>query len=152
MELTDIEAVDVAYIENIQRENLNAVEEARMYSTRLKMIPEFEGKMCFMKPFSSKSNFIQKLAEIYKVGAMEIYYRLTLLVLPEVIQNAVELEEIPLRIANEITRFRQITEPDLREEYMLEIFNEYLVIHSYFQINPEVKLLIVLPDNPEAQP
>jgi len=30
------------------------------------------------------------------------------------------------------------------------IFN--LVIHSYFQINPEEKLLIVLPDNPKAQP
>ncbi len=30
------------------------------------------------------------------------------------------------------------------------IFN--LVIHSYFQINPEEKLLIILPDNPKAQP
>jgi len=30
------------------------------------------------------------------------------------------------------------------------IFN--LVIHSYFQINPKEKLLIVLPDNPEDQP
>lgn len=66
MELTDIEAVDVSYIENIQRQNLSYIEEGNMYLTRLMMIPEFEKKSSNLT-ISADSKFTKNLNNIYKI-------------------------------------------------------------------------------------
>lgn len=44
MELSDIEAIDVAFLENVQRDNLTHIEEAKMYKTRLMTLDGFKQK------------------------------------------------------------------------------------------------------------
>ncbi|KKK45723.1 hypothetical protein LCGC14_3165030, partial [marine sediment metagenome] len=39
--LTDIEAIDIAFLENLQREELTSIEEGILYLTRLKLEEDF---------------------------------------------------------------------------------------------------------------
>lgn len=69
-----------------------------MYLTRLMMIPDFEKKESNLT-LSSNSKFIKMLSKLYSIGESTIRNRLSLLSLPEEIQNAIKNEDISLGIA-----------------------------------------------------
>ncbi|MBA7528932.1 Nucleoid occlusion protein [subsurface metagenome] len=142
MNLTDEQAVDIAFIENIHREDLTSIEEARVFLTRLKLNPEFLKefeKSETVSDFFSKNTFghdhsfikgntkkeIKGLAQIYKINPKTIANKLSLLVLPETLQTAIEHKELPVRFGYEIARLRQIKDNDIAQQYMVQMFDEY---------------------------
>lgn len=123
--VNDTDAIDLAFMENIQREDLTPIEEAKMYLTRLKMIPgyeEFEVSDSFIQ-YNSK--LTKKLSDLYSIGEGTIRNRLSLLNLPEELENAVENNELPLTIAYEIARLSRIEDKKIATESMLEMYNDY---------------------------
>ena len=50
--LTDIEAIDIVFLENIQREGLSPIEEGKLYLTRLKLNKDFMKNMGKIKNYS----------------------------------------------------------------------------------------------------
>ena len=135
-ELTDIEAIDLSFIENLQRDDLTPIEEANMYLSRLKMMPEYQK---FVEKKSKKNIPLGMFfipaheSEIYELIKMKysksvktIYRRLLLLTLPEdPIQNAIEIEDLPLQFAEELSRLRQIKDENIAQQYMLQMFEDY---------------------------
>ncbi len=137
--LTDIEAIDIAFLENLQREELTSIEEGILYLTRLKLEEDFlkiyEKSSGFLGTISHNSEFIKNLAKYYSVSSDTIARRLHLLILPEDIQNAIENKELSLGIAREITRFHQIENKDVAQECMLEIFKDYQLEKDSMSLN-----------------
>lgn len=123
--INDTEAIDLAFMENIQRENLTPIEEAKMYLTRLKMFPDYE-------EFNDSNSFIQynpkltkKISNLYSISEGTIRNRLSLLNLPEELENAVENNELSLTVAYEIARLCRIEDKKIATESMLEMYNDY---------------------------
>ncbi len=124
--LNDTQAIDVAFMENLQREDLTPIEEAKMYLTRLKMIPELEKKGPNLR-LSNKSKHVKLLSKLYSTGESTIRKRLSLLNLPEELQNAVEMDELPLTIAYEIARLRQIDDNKIVQKEMKSFYEDFKV-------------------------
>ena len=146
-ELTDAEAKLVSLIENIQRENLTPMEEARAYAINLGF--EFEKFENFQTYFdrSKRDGKIKVFAD--KIGKSDrtIYTRLYLLSLPKPIQAAIENPELkfPLMYANEIAKLRKIGKEDLAHRFMMNIYDEYKAkpdATSLDQINKRVTKLL----------
>jgi ParB family chromosome partitioning protein len=123
--INDTDAIDLAFMENIQRENLTPIEEAKMYLTRLKMFPDYE-------EFNDSNSFIQynpkltkKISNLYSISEGTIRNRLSLLNLPEELENAVENNELSLTVAYEIARLCRIEDKKITTESMLEMYNDY---------------------------
>ncbi len=123
--INDTEAIDLAFMENIQRENLTPIEEAKMYLTRLKIFPDYE-------QFDDSDSFIQynskltkKLSDLYSISEGTIRKRLSLLNIPENLENAIENNELPLTIAYEIARLHRIETKKIAIESMIEMYNDY---------------------------
>ncbi|KKN59001.1 hypothetical protein LCGC14_0546760 [marine sediment metagenome] len=133
LNLKDIEAVDISFIENLQREDLSPIEEARMYLTRLKLEPEYReyvkkknigNSQYFPRP---QSDIYKPIVKKYSKSKWTMHGRLCLLSLPENIRNAIHLGELELQVAEEISRLRQIKDTKIAQEYMKEIYDDYLV-------------------------
>ena len=137
--LTDIEAIDIAFLENLQREELTSIEEGILYLTRLKLEGDFlkiyEKSPDFLGSISNNSEFTKKLAQYYSVSSETIASRIHLITLPEEIQNAIENKELTLSIARAITRFNQIEDKDITQECMLEIFKDYQLEKDSISLN-----------------
>lgn len=150
LDLTDTQAIDIAFIENIQRQDLTPIEEANMFLNRLKMNPkfleEFE-KYETVSDFFSKnlpsdvSKFTRELADTYHINAKIIANKLSLLCLPETLQNAIEIDELQLRIAYNIARLRQIEDNGLAQKSMLEIYNDYKIERDSISLD-EIKMRV----------
>ena len=136
LELGDVEAVDVSFIENLQREDLTHIEEARMYLTRLQMTPKYQEYVkkkvekntpigVFFIPFED-SKIYDELIKKYSKSKKTIYRRLCLLSLPEDIQNMIHLGTLDLQVAEEISRLRQIKDKESIQGCMMEIYEDYL--------------------------
>lgn len=124
-ELDDTGAIDLAFMENVQREDLTPIEEGKMYLTRLKIMPEFiKGELTDLNAFQ-KTDFTKELSNLYSIGESTIRNRLSLLTLPETLQNAIENKSLPLTIAYEIARLSQIEERELAEQTMLEVYEDF---------------------------
>ncbi|KKK54713.1 hypothetical protein LCGC14_3081940, partial [marine sediment metagenome] len=93
-EIDDKDAIDLAFMENLQRENLTPIEEAKMFLTRLKMFPEYQKLSDSSSNFRYNSELIKKLSKLYSISEGTIRNRLSLLILPEELQNNVENNEI----------------------------------------------------------
>lgn len=150
LDLTNKQAIDVAFIENIQRQDLTAIEEANMFLNRLKLNPkfleEFEKSetvsLFFSKNIKSeKSEFIKELADTYHINSKTISNKLSLLCLPEKLQNAIENDELQLRIAYNIARLCQIENTDLAQKAMLEIHDDYKLEKDSLSLD-EIKMRI----------
>ena len=124
-EIDDTGAIDLAFMENLQRESLTPIEEAKMFLTRLKMFPEYQKLGDSKSLVLYDSNLIKKLSNLYSINESTIKNRLSLLNLPQEIQNAVENGELSLTIAYEIARLFRIEDKKIAEESMLEMFNDY---------------------------
>lgn len=125
--LTDEQAKLISLIENIQRENLTPMEEARAYAINLGI--DFETFLNLETFFSKKiqDGKIKNLANRVGKSPATVYNRLYLLFLPEAIQDAIEVEEqsFPLMYANKIAKLRKIGAQDLAHRFMMNIFDEY---------------------------
>lgn len=124
-DLSDKKAIDLAFMENVQREDLTPIEEAKMYLTRLKIMPEFKEKELTELDAYQKGEFIKELSELYSIGEGTIRNRLSLLTLPDKIQNAIENKNLPLTIAYELARLNQIEEKKVAQQTMLEMHEDF---------------------------
>jgi len=141
MELTDAEAIDIAFIENIHREDLTPIEEAKVFLARLKTNPDFlkNFKKCdTVSHFFSENTIgdnhslikgnekkdIKGLSEIYKIQPKTIARKLSLLVLPEAIQTGIEHGELLLTFGYEIARLREINDYNIAQNYMEQIYED----------------------------
>lgn len=128
LELNDTEAIDISFLENIQRDNLTPIEEARMYYTRLLTLGGFEkkyGKSVILR-ISDGSKFLQQLKEIYnRDSPATIRNKLSLLNLPETMQTGIEHNELPQYFGYEIARLSTIEDYDVAQDYMLQIYEDY---------------------------
>jgi len=124
-EIDDTGAIDLAFMENLQRESLTPIEEAKMFLTRLKMFPEYQKLGESKSLVLYDSNLIKNLSNLYSISENTIKNRLSLLNLPQELQNTVENGELSLTIAYEIARLFRIEDKKIAKESMLEMFNDY---------------------------
>ena len=123
--IDDTKAIDLAFMENLQRESLTPIEEAKMFLTRLKIFPEYQKLGDSKSLVLYDSNLIKKLSNLYSISENTIKNRLSLLNLPQELQNVVENGELSLTIAYEIARLFRIEDKKIAKESMLEMFNDY---------------------------
>jgi len=123
--IDDTKAIDLAFMENLQRESLTPIEEGKMYETRLKIFPDYQkfGNSDFL--IVHNSQLIKKLSDLYAISESTIKNRLSLTSLPLELQNAIENNELPLMIAYEIARLYRIENKKIAKECMLEMFSDY---------------------------
>ncbi|MFX1310055.1 MAG: ParB/RepB/Spo0J family partition protein [Promethearchaeota archaeon] len=133
-DLDDTQAIDVAFMENLQREDLTPIEEAKMYLTRLKMIPELKKKGSNLS-LSENSKHIKMLSNLYSTSESTIRNRISLLSLPDELQNSVEIEELPLTIAYEISRLRQIEDHEIAQTEMKSFYEDFKVERDSISLN-----------------
>lgn len=124
-DLNDTGAIDLAFMENVQREDLTPIEEGKMYLTRLKIMPEFKEKELSELDAYQKTQLIKELSDLYSIGESSIRNRLSLLTLPENLQNAIENKNLPLTVAYEIARLNQIEDRDIANQSMLEMYDDF---------------------------
>ena len=124
MELTNLQAKLTSLIENLQRENLTPIEEARAYAINLGI--DFKLYKNFYTTFDKSKKGITEFANKIGKSPPTISNRLHLLFLPEDIQNAIHHGELNLQIAQEISKLREIKDDDSAQECMMEIYNDYL--------------------------
>ncbi len=115
------EAELISLLENLQRENLTPIEEARAFQSYLSWKTEFGEKE---RQKNMKKN-INGLAEKVNKTYNTIYNRLNLLALPEEIQNAIENEEVLVKIGEGIARLRRIQDKKIAQQYMFDMFEDY---------------------------
>lgn len=123
-ELNDEQAKLIALIENIQRENLNPMEEARAYALNLGIDYTDDAEISAFQ--DSRIEGIGKFGEEIGKDTGTIRGRLYLLTLPGKIQDAIEKKDINYTRAFEIARLRQIKKEDLRHRLMENVFDEYM--------------------------
>ena len=140
-DVDDIEAIDLAFMENLQRENLTPIEEGKMYETRLKFFPEYEDLDSLGNTITINTNLLRKLSTLYAISESTIRNRLRLLNLPIELQNEIENSELPLTIAYEIARLNQIGEVKFVKDEMLEMYNDYKLEKETISLS-EIKLRI----------
>jgi len=124
-EIDEKNAIDLAFMENLQRENLTPIEEAKMFLTRLKMFPKYQKLSDSSSSFRYNSELIKKLSKLYSISEGTIRNRLSLLILPEELQNNIENNELLLTFAYEIARLYQIEDKKIALENMHEMYNDY---------------------------
>lgn len=127
-DLTDDEAKLVSLIENIQRDNLTPIEEARAYAINLGIDFDFSNRQNFGDLLAKKNKDLKKFAETTGKSDTTVYNRLRLLVLPEDIQSAIHLRKFKrkLHVAETLTKLGKIEDVGIAQEYMLELYNEYI--------------------------
>ncbi len=123
--IDDTKAIDLAFMENLQRESLTPIEEAKMFLTRLKILPEYQKLADSNSNFQYNSELIKKLFNLYSISEGTIRNRLSLLILPEELENAVENNELLLTFAYEIARLYQIEDKKIAVDNMHEMYNDY---------------------------
>jgi len=123
--IDDTKAIDLAFMENLQRESLTPIEEAKMFLTRLKLFPEYQKLADSSSNFQYNSELIKKLFNLYSISEGTIRNRLSLLILPEELENAVENNELLLTFAYEIARLYQIEDKKIAVDSMHEMYNDY---------------------------
>ncbi len=123
--IDDTKAIDLAFMENLQREDLTPIEEAKMFLTRLKIFPEFQKLADSNSNFHYNSELIKKLSKLYSISEGTIRNRVSLLNLPEELQNAVENNELLLSFAYEIARLNQIEHKNIAFDSMHEMYSDY---------------------------
>jgi len=101
--LSDYNAMRLALLENIQRENLSAVEEGRMYKKLIDAKPSTKKTQnkIFEIPDSEK---IKELSKEIKKSTEMIGNRISLLNLPIALQNAIENEKLKKSYAFQLAR------------------------------------------------
>ncbi len=124
-EIDNKDAIDLAFMENLQRENLTPIEEAKMFLTRLKMFPKYQKLSDSSSNFRFNSELIKSLSKLYSISEGTIRNRLSLLILPEELQNDVENNELLLTFAYEIARLYQIEDKKIALENIHEMYNDY---------------------------
>ncbi len=125
LELTNPKAKLVSLVENIQRDNLSAMEEARAYAINLNL--NFEKSKDFSTLFDEKK-YIKGIGDFAtKIGKSHttVHSRLRLLTLPEDIQSVVHLRKIQLQIAEGIAELGKIKDLEIAQKYMLDMFKDY---------------------------
>ena len=123
--IDDTKAIDLAFMENLQREDLTPIEEAKMFLTRLRMFPEYQKLADSNSNFQYNSELIKKLFNLYSISEGTIRKRLSLLSLPAELKNAVENNELLLTFAYEIARLYQIEDKKIAADSMHEMYNDY---------------------------
>lgn len=123
--IDDTKAIDLAFMENLQRESLTPIEEGKMYETRLKIFPDYQKLGDSDLVIVHNSQLIKKLSDLYAISESTIKNRLSLINLPLELQNAIENNELPLMIAYEIARLYRIEDKKIAKESMLEMFSDY---------------------------
>jgi len=123
--IDDTKAIDLAFMENLQRESLTPIEEAKMFLTRLRMFPEYQKLADSNSNFQYNSELIKKLFNLYSISEGTIRKRLSLLSLPAELKNAVENNELLLTFAYEIARLYQIEDKKIAADSMHEMYNDY---------------------------
>ena len=81
-DVDDMEAIDLAFMENLQRESLTPIEEGKMYETRLKVFPDYEDLGSLGNIIPINTNLLKKLSALYAISESTIRNRLSLLNLP----------------------------------------------------------------------
>jgi len=110
----------ISLLENLQREDLTPIEEARAFQTYLNWEIKF-GKTTYQKDMKIEINgFSDKVNK----SSRTIYNRLSLLTLPEKIQNAVEIKDGLIIIGEKIARLHQIQDKKIAQEYMLNMYKQ----------------------------
>ena len=140
-DVNDMEAIDLAFMENLQRESLTPIEEGKMYETRLKIFPDYEDLGSLGNTIPRNTNLLKKLSALYAISESTIRNRLSLLNLPKELQNEIENSELPLTIAYEIARLNQIGDVNLVKDEMLEMYNDYKLEKDTISLS-EIKLRI----------
>ena len=123
--IDDTKAIDIAFMENLQREDLTPIEEAKMFLTRLRIFPEYQKLADSNSNFQYNSELIKKLSKLYSISEGTIRKRVSLLNLPEELQNAVENNELSLSFAYEIARLYQIEPKNIAFDAMHEMYSDY---------------------------
>ena len=111
VELSDAQARLVSLVENIQRENLTKMEEARAYAINLGIdFSNFLNLKSFFNNTKNKKTSIPKFAKKIGKSTTTVYLRLYLLFLSKNIKDALENEQLkfPLGYAQEIPKLRQL--------------------------------------------
>lgn len=132
-ELNDNQANLVALIENIQRENLNPMEEARAYALNLGI--NHTDSVGIPTSSDSQIEGIGKFAKSIGKHRDTIYRRLYLLTLPVKIQTTIEKKKIHITKIDEITRLRIIKKEGLRHRLMENVFDEYMERQDTFSLD-----------------
>jgi len=128
--LTNTQALDMSFSENMQRDSLTPIEQAKMYWKRITMMKGFDKKDFDHKFMSQYSPLVEELSKLYNKSAYTIGNRLQLLYLPEDLQKAIETKvekkrKLPLGTAFQIARFHTINDDKLAETYMLDMYKQY---------------------------
>lgn len=139
-DLNDDQALDLAFIENKQRENLNPIEEANAFYNRIKSLilkeygknanliqnqKEIEEKIGNILLLSHNHRYIKKLEKLYDIGAKTIANKLHLLNLPEELQNDIISENLPVSTAYEISRLNQFEDETTKAKEISKIYSDY---------------------------
>jgi len=101
--LSDYNAMKLALLENIQRENLNPIEEGRMYK-RLIDAKTSTSKKNFKSLEISESKKIGDLSNEIKISTETIKKRISLLNLPENLQNAIINKKFQMEHGYQLSR------------------------------------------------
>lgn len=133
----DEEARWMALAENLDRMDLTPIEEARAYAQHVTIsvdgeemaydeyIKEANHDDVVIKVPSRDAASVGRLSERINPGPDAIEHRLSLLVLPEPVQNRVENGDLVLRAAETIARLRQIPDTEYRAENMKRLAERY---------------------------
>lgn len=116
---TDLELIEIAFIENLQRENLDVLEEAKSYD-----IIRDEFKTLSLEDIS------RKLGK----GADEIREKLTFLSLPVILQEALAMEMIT---KEEAEKLRNVDAEDEHIQHLKENFHKEFAIREIERILKE---------------
>lgn len=126
-DVDDEQARWMALAENLDRMDLTPIEEARAYAQHVTIeaggeqmqydeyIKEVQNEI--LVPSHSQGS-VQTLAGKINPNAPTIERRLELLVLPDKVQNKVEVGELALEAAHVIARLRQVPDTEYREKHM----------------------------------
>jgi len=120
VKVDDKQAKILSISENTARQNLSPVEEGKAYANYLQIDFCSSGT----KLPSHGNPDITELSKHIGVGEETISRRVSLLFLPEDIQNMIENNILPTRKAESIVRLRQISDEKVRHQKMREFANK----------------------------
>ena len=125
----DTEMMEIALLENLQRENLNAIEEANAYKKLLETLALTQ----------------EELAKRLGKSRSHITNMIGILTLPQNIQNEISKNNVSMGHARVLSK---LEDPEQQEEFLQKIINEGISVRELESLTQEPKIIKA---NPQKQ-